>query len=115
MTSANLNPVSQPTTASVFESNASPADAIPPQPDLNQIAQRLESSNSGTRMVALASLRHIPAIDAFPFIKKALEDENLQIRSMAVFALGIKPTEESYPILVKLLDCLLYTSPSPRD
>jgi len=33
-----------------------------------------------------------------------LDDEILQIRSMAVFALGIKHTEECYPILVSLLD-----------
>lgn len=81
-----------------------PVSSAPPLPNLEQIALRLASPDSGVRMVALASLRNIPAIDAFPLIKKALEDENLQIRSMAVFALGIKPTEECYAILVQLLE-----------
>ncbi len=73
-------------------------------PSLEQISAKLESPNSGDRMVALASLRHFPSAAAVPLIKKALSDENLQIRSMAVFALGIKHTEECYPILVSLLE-----------
>ncbi len=74
------------------------------QIDLNQISERLESPNSADRMVALASLREVPAAEAFPLIQKVLDDKVLQIRSMAVFALGIKATEQSYDILVKLLE-----------
>jgi len=71
---------------------------------LEEISAQLESSSSRDRMLALASLRDVPATEAVPLIKKVLEDENLQIRSMAVFALGIKQTEECYPILIKLLE-----------
>jgi len=65
------------------------------QQTLEEIAIQLESESTRDRMVALASLRNIPAEDAMPLIKKVLNDENLQIRSMAVFALGVKPTDES--------------------
>jgi HEAT repeat protein len=71
---------------------------------LEEIAVKLDSKNSGDRMVGLASLRNVPAADAFPFIEKLLNDENLQVRSMAVFALGIKATAQSFPILVKILE-----------
>ncbi|MBE9181254.1 HEAT repeat domain-containing protein [Oculatella sp. LEGE 06141] len=74
------------------------------QLSLEQIASQLESENSRDRMVALASLRSVDAADAVPLIKKVLDDDNLQIRSMAVFALGIKQTDDCFPILVKLLE-----------
>lgn len=74
------------------------------QLSIEQISTQLDSQNSRDRMVALASLRNVPAIDAVPLIKKVLNDENLQIRSMAIFALGIKSTEDCYPILVKVLE-----------
>lgn len=74
-----------------------------PQPNLEQISVQLESDSVRDRMVALASLRNVPAEDALPLIKKVLNDDSLQIRSMAVFALGIKQTDESYPILLDLL------------
>lgn len=70
---------------------------------LEQISTQLESPNSKDRLLALVSLRQVPASDAVPLIKKVLYDEILPVRSMAVFALGVKQTEECYPILVKLL------------
>jgi HEAT repeat protein len=73
-------------------------------PSLEEISAQLESSDSRDRMLALASLRRVPSAEAVPLIKKVLNDEILQIRSMAVFALGIKHTEECYPILVRLLE-----------
>ncbi len=73
-------------------------------PSLEEISAQLESPDSRDRMLALASLRRIPSADAVPLIKKVLNDELLQIRSMAVFALGIKHTDECYPILVRLLE-----------
>jgi len=72
--------------------------------NLAQISDQLESANSRDRMVALAHLRHVPAEEAVPLIKKVLDDPSLQVRSMAVFALGVKQTDECYPILVKLLE-----------
>jgi len=72
--------------------------------DLEQIAARLESPNSAERMVALASLRDVPAAEALPLIEKVLDDGVLQIRSMAVFALGVKATTKSYEILTALLE-----------
>jgi HEAT repeat protein len=73
------------------------------QPNLEQIALQLESQNSRDRMLALVNLRQVSPEDAVPLIKKVLDDEVLQVRSMAVFALGVKPTAESYPMLVKCL------------
>jgi len=72
--------------------------------NLQEISDNLESSNSKDRLLALASLRQVDAEDAVPLIKKVLDDEVLPVRSMAVFALGVKKTEEYYPILVKLLE-----------
>lgn len=71
---------------------------------LEQISAQLESPNLRDRMVALANLRHVSPEDAVPLIKKVLDDESLQLRSMAIFALGIKPTPECYSILVKILE-----------
>jgi HEAT repeat protein len=70
---------------------------------LQEISAQLESPNLRDRMVALANLRNIPAEDAVPLIKKVLEDESLQLRSMAIFALGIKQTDECYDILTEIL------------
>ncbi|NBD32089.1 MAG: HEAT repeat domain-containing protein, partial [Cyanobacteria bacterium] len=71
--------------------------------NLEQLSQQLESSSQRDRMVALARLRDVDPEQAVPLIKKVLYDKSLQIRSMAVFALGVKPTAESFPLL---LDCL---------
>lgn len=73
-------------------------------PSLDELSTQLDSPNLRDRMVALASLRNVAAEDALPLIKKVLYDESLQIRAMAVFALGIKQTNESYPILVNILE-----------
>lgn len=67
------------------------------------LTTQLESPDLRDRMVALASLRDFPADIALPLIKKVLNDESLQLRSMAVFALGVKVTTESYPILIDIL------------
>ena len=74
------------------------------QSDLERIATQLESPNSRDRLLALVSLRKVSPEDAVPLIKKVLYDEILPVRSMAVFALGVKPTAECYPILVDLLN-----------
>jgi HEAT repeat protein len=73
-------------------------------PSVEEISAQLESSDLRDRMLALAQLRHVPSVEAVPLIKKVLNDEVLQVRSMAVFALGIKHTDECYPILVRLLE-----------
>ena len=72
--------------------------------DLAEISSQLESLNSKDRLLALASLREVNAEDAVPLIKKVLYDEIIPVRSMAIFALGVKKTEECFPILVKLLE-----------
>ncbi len=71
---------------------------------LQEISTQLESPNLRDRMVALANLRHVSPEEAVPLIKKVLDDESLQLRSMAIFALGIKPTPECYSILVRILE-----------
>ncbi|MBF2056829.1 MAG: HEAT repeat domain-containing protein [Cyanobacterium sp. T60_A2020_053] len=72
--------------------------------NLAEISARLDSDNSKDRLLALASLRQVEAKDAVPLIIKVINDDVLQVRSMAVFALGVKQTEECFPILVKLLE-----------
>jgi len=73
------------------------------QVNVDEIEAQLNSENLRDRMVALASLRDVPAAEAVPLIKKVLDDQSIQIRSMAVFALGIKQTEESFPLLLNIL------------
>lgn len=70
---------------------------------LEQISSRLESPSVKDRKLALAALREVPPEDAVPLIKKVLHDENQQVRSMAVFSLGLKPTDECLSILVEVL------------
>jgi len=73
-------------------------------PNLEELANQLESKNSRDRLLALVALREVPAEQAVPLIKKVLYDEILPVRSMAIFALGVKPTSECFPILVQLLE-----------
>lgn len=73
------------------------------QVDLEYVAAQLKSEDSKDRMLALASLKHVPAAEAAPLIRQVIYDKNLQIRSMAVFALGLKPDSESFDLLIKLL------------
>jgi len=71
--------------------------------DLASVSARLESPNARDRLLALVSLRDVPADDAVPLIKKVLKDEHIPLRSMAVFSLGIKQTDECYDILIDIL------------
>jgi len=73
-------------------------------PTLEQIARQLESDNMRDRLLGLAALRDVSPGEAVPLIKKVLYDRNLPVRSMAMFALGVKPTEESFPLLVRFLE-----------
>ncbi|MFN3927673.1 MAG: HEAT repeat domain-containing protein [Pseudanabaenaceae cyanobacterium] len=72
--------------------------------NLAEVAQKLESTNSRDRLLALVSLRDVAPEQAVPLILKVIDDENLQIRSMAVFALGLKPTPACLPTLVRILE-----------
>ena len=72
-------------------------------PNLDRIADQLDSPNSRDRLLGLTALRDVPAVDAVPLIKKVLNDDHLQVRTMAVFALGLKPTEECFDLLLDLL------------
>ncbi|PSN17650.1 phycocyanin alpha phycocyanobilin lyase [filamentous cyanobacterium CCP5] len=71
--------------------------------NLDQVALKLQSEDSKDRMLALASLRNVPPAQAAPLIRQALDDDNLQIRSMAVFALGLKPDDHTYDLLINIL------------
>lgn len=71
--------------------------------NLAHLSEQLESPQLKDRLLALVALREVAPADAFPLLKKALNDESLQIRSMAVFGLGVKPTPEGLPLLVHLL------------
>ena len=74
------------------------------QPDLDDLSQQLDSGDLVKRKLALASLRDVPAEQAVPLIKKVLDDKNEQVRSMAIFALGLKPTKDCYGLLVNILE-----------
>ena len=72
--------------------------------DLERIATQLESESSKDRMLALAMLRNVAPEKAAPLVRKVVNDPNLQVRSMAVFAMGLKPDSETFDMLVKLLE-----------
>ena len=74
------------------------------QPNIDTLAQQLETGDLKDRKLALAALRDVPAEQAVPLIKKVLDDKNEQVRSMAIFALGIKQTDECYELLVNILE-----------
>ena len=76
------------------------------RPNLEQIAEQLQSSDVRERVLAMIELQKeaVPAQSALPLIKEALVDQNIQIRGMAAFALGIKPTSESLSLLVQILE-----------
>jgi HEAT repeat protein len=73
------------------------------QLSLEQIGRQLESESVKDRKLALAALRDVAPEDAVPLIKKVLDDPDQQMRSMAVFSLGIKPTAECVDLLVGIL------------
>jgi HEAT repeat protein len=75
------------------------------QPNLEQIAAQLQSPQVKERVLAMIELQKetVSAQVALPLIKQALTDTHVQIRGMAAFALGIKPTPENLAILVSIL------------
>lgn len=72
--------------------------------DLAVLAEKLKTGDLKDKKLSLAALRDVPDPDALELIKLVLDDENQQVRSMAIFALGVKQTEESFPLLVKILE-----------
>lgn len=74
------------------------------QPDLNILSEQLETGDLVGRKLALAALRDVPAEHAVPLIKKVLNDKNDQVRSMAIFALGLKPLAECFDLLVDIME-----------
>jgi HEAT repeat protein len=71
--------------------------------DLNAVASRLSSPKPADRMVGLVQLRQVPSEIAVPLILKVVEDEHQQVRSFAVFALGLKPTDASLSKLLEIV------------
>lgn len=80
-----------------------PSSAKPPS--FEHLAAQLRSPNVKDRLLAMVELQRetTPAQDAYPLIQQALSDEAVQVRGMAVFSLGIKPTAASLPQLVSIL------------
>lgn len=74
-------------------------------PDLTQIAAQLQSATVRERVLAMIELQKetVSAQAALPLLKQALLDDNVQIRGMAAFTLGIKRTPENLAILVQIL------------
>lgn len=75
------------------------------QPTLEYLSAQLSSSNVKDRVLAMIELQKetMPAQVAYPLIQKALKDETIQVRGMAAFSLGIKPTSESLSQLIQIL------------
>ena len=73
-------------------------------PDLAVLAQRLKTGDLKDKKLSLAALRDVPSPEAVELIKLVLDDDNQQVRSMAIFALGVKPTDECFPLLVRILE-----------
>ena len=71
---------------------------------LAELEAKLNSDRPADRMVALAHMREVDAEVAVPLILKVIEDEHQQVRSFAVFALGVKRTDESLPALLRILE-----------
>ncbi|MEO0866921.1 MAG: HEAT repeat domain-containing protein [Cyanobacteria bacterium J06642_11] len=72
--------------------------------DLAVLADKLQTGDLKDKKLTLAALRDVPSADAIGLIKLVLDDDNQQVRSMAIFALGVKRTSESFPLLVKILE-----------
>ncbi|NJN29274.1 MAG: HEAT repeat domain-containing protein [Synechococcales cyanobacterium RM1_1_8] len=75
-----------------------------PNVNLAELSAKLESPNSRDRLLALVALKDAEASDALPLIKKVLQDESIQVRGMAVFALGVKRQDENYELLLQVLE-----------
>lgn len=76
------------------------------QLSLDQIATQLNSPDTKTRVLALLELQKdtCPADAAYPLIIQAIDDPNVQVRGIAVFALGIKQTPENLSVLINILE-----------
>jgi HEAT repeat protein len=72
-------------------------------PNFDDLSHQLDSPDVKDRKLALAALRDVSAQDAFPLIQKVINDPNQQVRSMAIFMMGLKPTPEAVPILIEIL------------
>lgn len=72
--------------------------------DLAALADKLQTGDLKDKKLSLAALRDVPSQEAIELIKLVLDDDNQQVRSMAIFALGIKQTSESFPLLVNILE-----------
>jgi HEAT repeat protein len=75
------------------------------QPSLEQLAAQLQSQTVKDRVLAMIELQKglIAPLVALPLIQLALEDDNTQVRGMAVYSLGIQPTPENLSLLVPIL------------
>jgi HEAT repeat protein len=74
------------------------------QVDLTVIAAQLESNNVCDRLLALTTLRSLPADNAVPLVQTVLYDEHLPVRSLAISTLGENPTAACYDLLLNLLE-----------
>ncbi len=73
---------------------------------LEQLSAQLNSPNIKDRVLVMIELQKesMPVQAAYPLIQQALKDEAVQVRGMAVFSLGIKPTAESLVQLTQILE-----------
>ncbi len=76
------------------------------QPSLEHIGTLLQSPDDKDRVLGMIELQKetMPIETALPLIKRALADKNVQVRGMAAFSLGIKPSPVNLDMLVQILD-----------
>lgn len=77
--------------------------SLTPVPEIAVLLAKLDSPELKDRKLALAALQNVSPEQALPVIQKGLGDANQQVRSMAIFALGLKPSEGGLEILLDLL------------
>ncbi|TGG86704.1 MAG: HEAT repeat domain-containing protein [Aphanocapsa feldmannii 277cV] len=71
---------------------------------LEVLRRDLDDDAPTKRMVALARLRKLPAEQAFPLIRPLLGDPHPQVRSMAIWGIGLKPGPSALRDLLDVLD-----------
>ena len=85
--------------------------------DQKLLNQLLQAKDYHVRAAAVKVLRYTghQVKNQAALLAKAVEDEHGRVRMEAFVAASWLPKETAMPILALAKNCLLYTSPSPRD
>ncbi len=70
---------------------------------MDTLQQKLASPELGDRLSAVSALRDLPAAEAVPLLKQAIEDSNARVRYAAASIIGQKGDASVYTLLQNLL------------